>query len=504
MAPAFGPDVPVLAPGRVVSAGGRASWLLWPALQYRVVTPEVHEPMVNVFQRALLGLARAGLRDLADIATLLGLEIEFAELVRDDLRTLRYLDQFGAITQAGSAALADGFLDPHRVVVTHVYQDLFTGALWPAAVQSPMLTGARWLTPHRAELDLGTAGNSVPIRPLAVPADGPPPETPAADEIVEAVSRGAWAPQRADGGAGWQRRAPARVAGRVSLITAGQPVYLPVAVVIRKGSHGDAESSATWIAISPFTGRESHLLRRLIAIRCGRYPALLRAIENLLGRPAEALLAEFDRISADVQAEYRERLERRFGPGLRDHRELVELLTLLELNAALASRPGERAAELNAAANAGWRIQELVLRRVIRDHPPRPGGLADERRMPAWQQLMAAGERIGLRSTEYLATTEIKRPEALARALRAPRPTTPELLAALVLSGDQGPADHPARRLAGRRPTLLTDLKRASQIRNEGSHEALEAIDLEFVRLSRRLAYETAAAFLGVPVPDDE
>src|SRR5206468_1196651 len=103
-----------------------------------------------------LGLARAGQRDLAGIADLLGLETELAELVRDDLRTLKYLDEFGAITPAGSAALADGFLDPQRIVVTHVYQDPFTGALWPATVPAPVLLGAKWLAQSRAELDLGT------------------------------------------------------------------------------------------------------------------------------------------------------------------------------------------------------------------------------------------------------------------------------------------------------------------------------------------------------------
>ena len=463
----------------------------------------VDEPAVNAFQRALLGLARAGQRDLAGIADLLGLETELAELVRDDLRTLKYLDEFGAITPAGSAALADGFLDPQRIVVTHVYQDPFTGALWPATVPAPVLLGAKWLAQSRAELDLGTAGASLPIRPLAVPAGDTMPDIPAADEIVEAVSRSNRASARGETDGGWDRRPPARVAARVSVMTAGQPLYLPVVVAVVDGDTRDGGTrSATWLAFSPFSRKASHLLRRLIAIRGDRYPPLRQVIENLAGRPTEALLADYDRIGIELRVQYGELLDRRFGSGLREHRELVELLTLLELNVALAGQPGERASELSVAVNAGWRVQELVLREIVGQYPPRPADV--DTRPPVWQRLMEACERIGLRPTEYKAMSVLETPEQLRRAIRpSGSPKTPELLAAAVISADQGAPEHPVRRLAQERSSLLTDLTRASQIRNDGSHAALVRIDLDVVHLSRRLASETVAAFLGMPAPDD-
>jgi hypothetical protein len=500
---AFGPETPVLIPNRVTYRG-RLTWLLWPALQYRVVSPLVHEPAVNVFQRALLGLTRAGLRDLTEIARLLGLDAEFAVLVRDDLRTLGYLNEFGVITAAGSTALADGFLDPHRVVVTHVYQEPFTGTLWPATMSAPMLASARWPARNRAELDLG-AGRSVPIRPLAIPLDGPQPDPPTADEIVEAVSCGTRAPVWGEDHDGWRWRAPERLTARVSLVTAAQPVYLPVAVIIAGSPRNGQPGTSTWLAFSPFSGKQSPLLRRLIAIQCGNYPALRRTVENLTGRPTETLLADYDKIGADLRAEYRERFERRFGPGLLEHGELIELLTLLELNASLAKLPGQRAAELNAAATAGWRIQEFVLRKIARTYPARQNARPDEQLMPVWQRLMLASERIGLRGTEYLTMSVLETPQMLIQALRNTRqPKTPELLASVLLSADQGGPDHPVRCLAQGRPTLLTDLTRVAQVRNDSAHAELVSIDLDFVKLSYRLACETVAAFLGMPVPDDD
>ena len=149
---------------------------------------------------------------------------------------------------------------------------------------------------------------------------------------------------------------------------------------------------------------------------------------------------------------------------------------------ALAGQPGERASELSVAVNAGWRVQELVLREIVGQIPPRPADV--DTRPPVWQRLMEACERIGLRPTEYKAMSVLETPEQLRRAIRpSGSPKTPELLAAAVISADQGAPEHPVRRLAQERSSLLTDLTRASQIRNDGSHAALVRIDLDVVHL---------------------
>lgn len=529
MVSSFGPDTPVLAPARTAYQG-RHAWLLWPALQYRVVTPFVYEPAVNTFQRAMLGLARVGQRDLETMASLLGLEPEFAGLVRDDLRTLEYLDEYGALTPDGARALNDGFLDPKKVVVTHVYQDFLTGALWPAAVPAPMLVGARWADRHWADVDLGTAGDGTGgdgthVRVLAIPADGEPPEAPSADDVVEAVSRGSQAAASgsgtraaaadvdADAGVGpvaraqWPGRPPERVAARVSLMAAGQPVYLPVAIVRIGGGKASLRDPVTWLAFSPFGNRASQLLRRLIAIRCSHFPPLRRRVENLTGQPPESLLAEFDQLQASLREYYGGFLDRRFGPGLRANHEVFELLTLLEVHLGLARKTEDHASELNTAANVGWRIQEVVLDAIYRRHPPTddtspsddtPPGIAAK---PTWHRLMTACEAIGLRATEY---TVIGNVTKLTKIFRMNEDLQAgELLAAVVLSAQQGDADHPVRRLAAQRDTLLTDLRGAFSIRNDASHAEVASLDIGAVELSRRLAHETVAAFLGVLAPDD-
>lgn len=518
MAPSFDRETPILAHGRAMFRGEHR-WLLWPAVQYRVVTPLVHEPEINPFQRAMLGLAQAGHRDLAAIARLLGMTEELAHLVREDLRTLRHLDEFGAITDTGCAALDDGFLDPRRIIVTHIYQDAFTGMLWPAIVPLPLLVGARWMDKGHAEFDLGTAGRPARAQALAVrPEETTLTAVPSADDVIEAVSRGSRAEPNAD--QSWSTLVPPRVASRVSLMGSGQPVYLPVVLALADGAPRRPRDSAsqgendepTWVAFTPFGKRPSPLLRRLVAMRCPHVPQLRQQVEELTGKPANTLLAEYDQLDAQLREHYREKLEQAFGPRLRDHQELAELLVLLERHTNLGHKTGNRDGDLNLAANLGGRIQEAVLGDITSQHLPclpqelqsATPGQAPAPQPRAWQLIMAACEEIGLRRAEHRRVKVIDNPAKL-RAAICPGPAHhrkfPELLAAALFSGSQGDSDHPVRQLARWRDTLLTDLTTAFRIRNNSSHGQFAPIDVEAVELSRRLAHETVAAYLGVPKP---
>lgn len=500
MAPVFDTDTPILIPDRV-DYHGRLKWVLWPALQYRVVTPLVRDPSVNPFQRAILGLARAGLREIAETASLLGLAVEFAELVRDELRTLRYLDEFGAITGQGLAALDDGFLDPQQVVVTHVYQDPFTEVLWPAAVSSPLLVGARWSSRERAELELASAGNSKPVSALAVPVPRSTAfTTPASDDIIEAVSLASQAGGTGEGE--WHRRAPERVASRVSLVTAGQPVYLPVPIVLwtEKGDDGN-DGPTSWMAFSPFSGRSSQMLRHLIVARTDAFPPLRRTVERVMDRPLEAFFAEFERLSDQVQKLYGERIEQWFGSSVREHGRLVELLTVLDSNWRLAQRPGPQSSPMEIAATAAWKIQELLLRQIATAAPAAFSASVKEG-PEVRRKLLNACLKINLESQEYSRLGRPSRDRIKGVFTKPDDKKVPELLAALVVAAAQHGRSHPFHIMASRRRHLLSDLTAAAAIRNKGAHGDQSPIHIEQLALSRRLAIESTATFLGVPVPD--
>jgi hypothetical protein len=501
---AFDRETPVLVTGEHRDNLG-GEWLLWPALQYRVVTPVVDHPALNVFQRGLLNLARAGMHELAEIAELLGLHPEFAKLVADELLTVGHLDESMTPTSKGLAVLEDGFLDPRRSIVTHVYLDVFTGQLWPASVPAPHYAAVRWRGKERADVQLATLAESRQISALVIGCgEAASSEAPDNDCVIEAVSRGTRVGVLGEPGSVWNQRAPDRVASRVSLLNAGEPVYLPVALTRERPKRGEETAVTTWLAFTPFSRKASALLRRLVSMRMETNTELRRVVTKLVGHPSSAGLAELDRMQEQVQSQWRELLIAQFGERLRANRDLFEQLIVAEHNWRLAKLPGERSIELGSTVHFSWKVQEIVLRDIVEAH------------RSLWERLFSEGpanppnlrlacKRIGLNDTEHLKLAPLKFDrKLLARITQLPQDIkVNELLSFAVLSASASEADHPFRRLAAGRRDLLTAMTEASRQRHDAAHGHIAVVDTEFAALARRLAFETVAAHLGVPVPDE-
>jgi hypothetical protein len=503
MAPEYGPNTPVLAPERAAYRGSQL-WLLWPALQYRVVAPVVHDQRLNPFQRAVLALCRSGMRESEDVAGELGLDVELIALVRSELVQLAYLDEHGAVSPRGQQALADGFLDPTSTTVTHVYQDPFTGRLWPAARPRLLSLRAAWDGSPRVRLHLGSTGerqnrSALPVRSADVRPDPPRP-----DEIIEAVSRAEAARRRSRGREGpWWEGPPHRLLDRVSMVSSGEPVYLPVTLVVVGQSVPDDEAeehhgeARTWLAFSPFTGHSSAWLRWLVATRVERLRPLAVAVEKLLGRASTGLLEDHDRLTTARQRQIQEDLERLFTLRIREHKHLKELLIVIEFYLGSAEVGDRQMGELANVLRSAWQVHEVVLRQVLRDHPMRP----DDRSRALPSALGRACQEIGLAYGQRRAAGRTEWIDIDAAFKDPGRARRPALLTAAVLSAAAGDANHPVRRLARSRPDLLTLLRQLSDERNEVSHEQLVPLNLELARLGRELAHEAVAAYLGLPPP---
>ncbi|MBB5773679.1 hypothetical protein [Nonomuraea jabiensis] len=481
-----------------VSYRGRLQWLLWPAWQYRVLAPLVYEQHLNAFQKAVLGLARAGHRNTTTMAELLQLHPDLLELVRDDLRQLSYLDQHGVVTERGAAAMKDGFLDPDKTIVTYVYQDPVTGTLWPASTQEPQIAPAQWEGVNRASVRFRTAGAPLHVSALPVPppAMGPSVGPPGHEDIVEAVSRGERLGRRIRRDRPWQQAPPERVVARVSVVSAGQPVFLPVALGLSKQAK-EGVASVTWVARNPFSGRPSTYLRRLVATQAQHSPPLRGAIDKLLGRSSQALYAEFDQMDREIRRRLAEDLEARFTHRIRDEQAVLELLTLLERDINRVRRPGDHTAEVADVVRNAWRLHEVVLRVLVR-----------RRRVPIArnesirERLTRALTELGLPFSQY-APIKAADWRTISKAFNNPdSATSPSLLAAATLSAAAGDSAHPFRRLAAHRRTLITDLTNLSKDRNSpGSHAGLTPLSPAFAELAWQLAQETVAAHLNLPIP---
>lgn len=505
----FGPSTPVLAPRRA-DYKGSFRWILWPARQYRVVAPVLGERHLNAFQRAVLGLTLAGIRDTGEVARQLGLVRDLVGLIESDLTGLGYLASDHTVTDQGWQAWRDGYLDPSRVVVTHVYQDPFTGQLWSAAEARPQWVSAHWDRAH-PRLALGAAGQpGRNHRALVVwPPAGEHPGLPTAEEVVDAAARAARAdrPNRRglspDGAA-----IPERISQRVSMISDhGLAVFLPfVLLASGRSDAGDDGRSPTWFAFSPFTGRHSDFARRIVTLRCETNKALRQCLEGLLGRPADSFMVEYDRLTEEIRRQKVEFIERRFGHRIQAHPELRQQLVVLEAGYDSAVARGHSASQRELAVLYSWKCCELMLRQMVRAFRI---AVTDLNRLPQDRkgfrhELGQAAQEIGLTYGDVRQLHDaVNSPDRVVDLLRKPKgwSNAPVLVAATVLGARHHPAHHPLRTLAPRYAHLIPDLLNLNRDRNDSAHAGPADIPEELVRSGRALAHDLTTAFLAEGIP---
>lgn len=110
--------------------GGRP--LLWPVRVWKVLYPTRHVLKLNLFQQAILGLARARCQDGSEMADLLGLDRELvAFIIATQLIPNGWLTASGAITPQGERVLEDAEDASDEVRMGYAYQDAISGNWLP-------------------------------------------------------------------------------------------------------------------------------------------------------------------------------------------------------------------------------------------------------------------------------------------------------------------------------------------------------------------------------------
>src|SRR5690349_7463447 len=139
MALLFRRETPVLHFGPRLPKDMRWSerrFVLWPALMYRVVAPEVRDRQLNVLQKTVLGMCRAGVTTVDRIGARLHIHPDLAELVALELHRRGLLGTNGLPTDKGHELFEVETLEASRMVAGHVFQDPWTGDLWPRFIEN--------------------------------------------------------------------------------------------------------------------------------------------------------------------------------------------------------------------------------------------------------------------------------------------------------------------------------------------------------------------------------
>ena len=109
-----------------------ARWVLWPVFVWCVIVPIPKTHALNLFQRAVLRLARASVTAIVEVADLLLIAPDLAGLIVLELQRMAVLNYEGKPTERGLKMLDDIEEEPlDEVRVGHVFVDALSGKLWP-------------------------------------------------------------------------------------------------------------------------------------------------------------------------------------------------------------------------------------------------------------------------------------------------------------------------------------------------------------------------------------
>ncbi len=110
--------------------GGRP--FLWPVRVWKVLYPTKRVLKLNLFQQAILGLARARCQDSSEMAELLGLNRELvAFIIATQLIPNGWMTTLGAVTPQGERVLEEAQDASEEVRMGYAYQDAISGNWLP-------------------------------------------------------------------------------------------------------------------------------------------------------------------------------------------------------------------------------------------------------------------------------------------------------------------------------------------------------------------------------------
>lgn len=449
-------------------------YLLWPAIAYRVAAPEPRPRALDRFERAVLGLCRAGAHDAATLARRLHLSEELTRFIRDALIARALLDSRGLITDRGAALLRqDADLALDRMITGYVFQDPFTEALWPRFVDTLTPCTLEYGDGKYPELLLGSTGSPFRARPFVVelPVAAPPDPSPA--DILRALAAHTVADRRrrADDDDPGDLPAPPPVAERrVSFIDdAPLPCHLATYLYV-------PEDERDWRVCDPFGLGDSPRFKDWIETRAHRSTPLSKHLDDILAPMRHQDASQLQQKRADLRDRAERRLRARFRdlpPAVAEH--ALELAVCVE-EGEIADRDALRRLADQAALYARKTLEALFatlaehypLRDVWRPFYPDGTAAVDD---PAYlaEFVTAAARAVGLATPLPAALTRL-RPHHIKAASHPDggwslRPR----IVATILAARLAP-HHPLHAAARRQPRLCDELDLLASLSSRELH----------------------------------
>lgn len=514
MAPEFDRRTPVLAfqPKPPSGQSLARNYVLWPVLGYQVVAPESLGEEMDILQKAVLGLCRAGVRTAVEQAIALTMHQDLIAYVMDGLIQAGHVTGEGRPTTKGLSALEFNGELTGELVTGWVLQDPWTRELWPRFFRDLSFFETELVENH-VELILGTPGKPESRRTFSVfPSRDVALRTPSPEQVLEAVRVGAKARRFQEQGGAHDSALDNEdtdetisqvvtlddrhhdVARISSVLEVPRPFFIATLVYLPRG-----EAVRRWEAVSPFSPRPNPRLRAGIAKEAKHNKGLMSWIGNMAGdayakaTPDEVLrLAEAD--AANRVAAALPNLQRLQLPAS-EVDSLVHALGIAEEDAMKVGERPERGRSV--AREAGWVLERFagILNdsdafRHFKAGEVIPKGSAEEDYRDTIRPLLTKSVRELTSEPAPPGLIAGSRPKNLRNALQPRnRESARPRMAAMVLHA-KFLTEHPLRLACKRDPQLIVKYDRVYQARNDASHDVNRAFSYEEARSLLRDTYE--------------
>ena len=366
----------------VLSFGPRhhARWcdrrfLLWPAWAYRVVAPRIRQRCLNVLQRAVMGLCRAGLVRPDTLAEHLSIHPDLAAFIMKELGDLRYVDTNGLPTSEGIRILDDDSIDTHEMVAGYVFQDPWRQDLWPRFVERLDYCELDYDKNGFPVLVTGTTGKPRRFPAFAVlpRANVGVPATPSSKAIVEAVTRHRKrlrfndADDTDEGPIGKFDATGVQIR-RVNFVEeTPQPVFLTTYLYVPESDSGAMD----WYVCDPFgLGQSVRLRRGVEQVMHDEVPALYEVVNKLIGQTLQGGYEEHRRWLDTLHLQAGLEVDRRLTVNIRSHAGFDQLIAMEAARQEVrAFGPECPERKINEVLRAGVKVLESVFASMATAHP---------------------------------------------------------------------------------------------------------------------------------------
>lgn len=317
MAELFKRNAPVLDFGPKAPGGWKQRrHILWPAYAYRIVAPSSGYRTLNLFQRGVLGLCKAGLRDWGEIGKRLSIHAALVSFILKELVTLALVSEKGVPTEEGLRILSEDLHESYEMVAGYVFQNPWGGELWPRFVE------------HLEYCEVEYKENGFPgfvfsgqqkFAPYAVNSGTFFPPKPSPEQVIEAVTRHGKAFQYEYVGVEDEENSNSEslstssleLIERVSYIEQSpSPVYLMTYLFIPEDS-----TTSEWYVCDPFGLGVSRRFRNWIEKEMSNDDRLHKMVEEMIKSNVEKGLEDHKLWIDFLQKEAISEVEQRFPSG---------------------------------------------------------------------------------------------------------------------------------------------------------------------------------------------